>query len=130
MYIAGGLLDWWQVSGEQRYLDAAIVILIQCLEEFYIDGFWQGAPALLPLAAKSAIAIKDSQLPSPTGEWFRLVSMLKALGENVILPPHIDSVHAEMNKRWSKSMYNEAFFHATKIVSLVESEWSARQSGN
>jgi len=56
--------------------------------------------------------------------------MLKALGENVILPEDLRDAHAEMKTRWSKSMVDEAFFHATKIVSLVETEWAKAHSAN
>lgn len=117
VFAAAGLLDWWQVSGDDAVADRVTGLLEQALQRHYQDGAWRRArPVLFPPSGAGAF-IADDQIPSPSAEWLRLVVTLRAA--DVDLPgPVLAAADAMVTQRYDNVM-NEAFFHATLTGALV-----------
>jgi len=120
VYVASGLFDWWQISNQAHVLQSVRQLLKFAYENYYDEGKWRTGESLLPgLEAKTAMP--DTQLPSASGEWFRLSGAVVASSQDGRFD-WPESVR-EMSSRWTKSMLEEAFFHATFISALVAQKW-------
>lgn len=118
VYVAGGLLDWWQLTNDRRYAEIGTTLLTRAHSLFYHNGMWETAAQPLIGMSTGRISIPDSQLPSPSGEWLRLAQVaaysnstnsaeLQKMAEKVATSPS------------SVVEVEEAFFHATTIAAKV-----------
>ncbi|MXZ81407.1 MAG: thioredoxin domain-containing protein [Gammaproteobacteria bacterium] len=115
--VAGGLIDWWQLSGDRDVLERVRDLLAESLSRFRENGRWMEARALLPEAGMARIAIADRQISSPSGEWYRLAAMLLAVDPGMADP--LRRTVEEMEAVQSRLMREEAFYHATFILARL-----------
>lgn len=121
VYVAAGLFDWWQLSAQEGVLDLVARLLLRAKDQFFENGRWRSDEGPLLGSSQSRIAIQDSQLPSPSGEWYRLASTLMLLNVNNSqeLEQHLDQIDG----MWSVSMRDQAFFHGTIIAATMMRKW-------
>jgi uncharacterized protein YyaL (SSP411 family) len=117
VYAAGGLLDWWQVSGDAAAVERVAQLLDRAAQRFYDGNGWRQGGALVLADRAPQPALPDSQLPSPSAEWLRLADALGVAG--IDLPGRITDVAGSMASAWPLSLEQDAFFHATLISALV-----------
>ena len=115
--LAGGLFDWWQVSGDPDVLARAVDMLIESAGRFREQGRWMEAEALLPEAGMGTIAIPDRQIPSASGQWYRLAVLMRSVDPELTEP--VAETMREMEVVQSQAMRDEAFYHATFILARL-----------
>ena len=127
VYVAQGLVDWWQVSGDTQALEDAQKLLLIARQQFYKNDRWaqNNQYGLLPSPPTHAIA--DSQLPSPTAIWLSLAWAITDLNK-----PSSQSVLGkkanQTGERLPQSIQKNAFFHATLISTVIARQWRLRNN--
>ena len=118
VYLAAGLIDWWQLSGDQQFSETAMRLLQESFRQFFQDGSWRGNKDSLLGPENRQLALPDNQLPSPSGEWLRFAQLLSLVstGNRVTLEPLIAQADQAAT---SLSMQQQAFFHGTTIAAKV-----------
>jgi uncharacterized protein YyaL (SSP411 family) len=126
VYVAAGLFDWWQLSAQEGVLDLVAMLLLRAKDQFFENDRWHIDHGPLLGSSQSRIAIQDSQLPSPSGEWYRLASTLMLINNknNQELKQHLHQIEG----LWSISMRDQAFFHGTIIAATMMRKWLKRSS--
>lgn len=121
VYVAAGLFDWWQLSAQEGVLDLVAMLLLRAKDQFFDNDRWRSDDGPLLGSSQSYIAIQDSQLPSPSGEWYRLAStlMLIKIKNSQEFEQHLNQVESV----WSVSMRDQAFFHGTIIAATMMRKW-------
>ena len=118
VYVAGGLLDWWQLTNDDRYAEVGTALLIRAHSLFYRAGLWEASVQPLIGPSLGRIHIPDSQLPSPSGEWMRLTQL--AAYSNSAESSELGKIAAAVaTSPGSIAEADEAFFHATTIATKV-----------
>lgn len=120
-YLAEGLLSYSQLTADDSVLVLARTIVESAWQRFYLDGVWRQSEQLdrlLPYTVYPA-TLPDTQLPSPSAV---LIKVSLALGER------LDEVTRTLVDRAKNSadanMAESPFFHATQIITLMESHAS------
>ncbi len=124
VYVAQGLLDWWQISGDDKILRNAENLLLMAHQQFYKDDRWlQDNPYGL-LTSPPTHAIADSQLPSPTAIWLSLAWALADMDKQ----SELVTIANEVGKQLPQSLQRNAFFHATLISTVIARQWRLRNN--
>lgn len=110
-YVAQGLFEWWQVTGNAKDRIMLEQIVEQAWQRFYNQQGWQLAENMLLRYGDRTPLIKDGALPSPSAV---------LLAVSLRLP---NSSYAQQVKK-SLGMANheleeQAFWHATQIRNLL-----------
>jgi len=124
VYLAQGLLDWWQVSGDEKAKSHAESLLLLAYQQFYKEGRWQPANKYGLLESPPTLAIDDTQLPSPSAIWLSLAWALTDIESNKPL----NEMVAQVANRLPQAMHENAFFHASLISTLIAREWRLRNN--
>lgn len=120
--VASGLFDWWQLSNNPSVYHQVLGLLTESLVKFRQGDHWMEAEALLPEAGQRIIAIPDRQIPSASGEWYRLAMLMRSIDPESA-KPLAETMH-RMEVVQSPMMHDEAFYHATFILARLLRELS------
>ena len=118
VYLAGGLIDWWQLIADDRFAVQAVKLLSDAFDLFYDNGNWKLADNKLLGPSVGSPALPDNQLPSPSGEWLRL-SQLMWLADNENHATLAPMIAQATKSSTSTAMQQQAFFHGTTIAAKV-----------
>ncbi len=128
VYVAQGLVDWWQVSGSENALKSAKKLLEIAHKRFYQDERWLQENPYGILVSPPSRAIPDNQLPSPSAMWLSLAWGLsdldKASNKHTDLTVKADHIGSQL----PLSLQDEAFFHATLISTVIARQWRLRNN--
>ena len=119
IYLARGLVDWWEISREQPAMDIAIAILQEAYDDFHSSRGWQLDNGQLLFPAGARFAIPDTQLPSPSALWFDTVWKIRQHSDENS-PNHqlFDAADEIAAVRIQGFRFN-AFFHVTALAALI-----------
>ena len=82
------------------------------------------AEALLPEAGMGTIAVPDRQIPSASGQWYRLAMLMRSIDPE-LAGPLVETMQ-EMEETQSSMMHEEAFYHATYILARLLKDLSGQ----
>ncbi len=122
--VASGLLDWWQLTDDPEVFERVLELLNESVLKFRQQGNWVEAQALLPEAGMSVVAVPDRQIPSASGEWYRLAMLLSSV--DLHMAGSLAQTMQEMETMQSTQMHAEAFYHATFILARLLKDMSSR----
>jgi len=122
--VAGGLLDWWQLADDPEVFDRVLELLNESVVKFREREYWTEAETLLPEAGMGTVAVPDRQIPSASGQWYRLAMLMRSVDPE--LTEALAETMQEMETIQSSVMHEEAFYHATYILARVLKDLSGR----
>ena len=107
VYVAAGLFDWWQVTGDSGVVSRVASLLERAADRFHDGSGWRRGVALVLADGSAAGLLPDDQLPSPSAEWLRLSDALIAAGESP-LPERVSAGWriAAWRSQWPQSRWN------------------------
>lgn len=117
-YLAEGLLNYVQMSGDQAALARAIALVEDAWQRFFLESVWRQSEQLdrlLPYTVYPA-TLSDTQLPSPSAV---LIKVSLALGDQLNESTRSLALQAKSNA--DANMAESPFFHATQIITLMQS---------
>ncbi len=124
VYVAGGLLDWWQISASEQALTVAEALLLRAYEQFYSDGYWQRPSPYGLFSTTRSKALTDTQLPSPSAIWLSLAWALSTLNPDSALYAKAE----EVGRQLPLALQEDAFFHATLIAAIIARQIQVRNN--
>ena len=122
--VASGLLDWWQIIDDPEVLEGVLGLLNESMVKFREQEYWMEAEALLPEAGMGTIAVPDRQIPSASGQWYRLAMLMRSIDPE-LAGPLVETMQ-EMEETQSLMMHEEAFYHATYILARLLKDLSGQ----
>lgn len=122
--VASGLLDWWQLTDDSEVFKRVLELLNESVVKFREQEYWIEAEALLPEAGMGTIAVPDRQLPSASGQWYRLAMLLRSVDPGLTGP--LADTMQEMEEVQSSMMHEEAFYHPTYILARLLKDLSGQ----
>jgi len=122
--VASGLLDWWQLTDDPEVLERVLELLNESVVKFREQEYWMEAEALLPEAGRGTIAVPDRQIPSASGQWYRLAMLMRSVDPE-LTGPLVETME-EMEEIQSSMMHEEAFYHATYILARLLKDLSGQ----
>ncbi|MCY4050815.1 MAG: DUF255 domain-containing protein [Gammaproteobacteria bacterium] len=122
--VASGLFDWWQITNDPEVFKRVVELLNQSMLKFRQQGQWVEAQSLLPEAGMSTLAVPDRQIPSASGEWYRLAMLMRSV--DLELTKSLAETMQKMETMQSTKMHMEAFYHATFILARLLKDISSQ----
>jgi hypothetical protein len=116
-YLAEGLLSYARMSGDQAALAAAKALIKTSWQQFFLDGVWRQSEELDRLLPYTVYppTLSDTQLPSPSAV---LIKVSLVLGDQ--LDEETRTLAQRAKNSADTNMAESPFFHATQIISLME----------
>ena len=116
VYVARGLLDWSQASGDSRSASGASALLEMAYSRYYEGTHWvEGELTPLPGSSRTLL-IQDTQLPSPAALWIDTAWRLAESSDEQRLGRLADTISLV----WPQALYDNTFFHATWLAAMIE----------
>lgn len=121
VYLASGLVDWWQITNDTTLLATTQTLLTNAHKQFNHQHRWLSPDHYGILAAPAVLAVKDDQLPSPSAIW---LSLAWGLGDmNTVGAAKLTDLADTMGHQLPRALISDGFFYPTTLSTLIARQW-------